>query len=387
MIQQVHVNGVTAGEIALRQALRRLRFAPDLEPLFRDDYEREGLVSRAILCGIVAFLVALTPVYDWLLLHPPASFVPVSRWIQFGIEIPSLLIALVATLTRLRRFSQAATLFAAVFTGGGLFAQRVIGAEHGYSVPFDFIAISIAAVYFLARLRFALFFPFALLMMIAASAAELHTFGATSAALYNCLSLWMTFSLASTGGWLLERNARENWYRRRQLAEQALHDPLTGLPNRRQFDDRLLQLLRQAAREKGNVSLMMLDVDDFKSYNDRYGHPAGDACLQRIGEWMESQMRRPHDFCARLGGEEFAAVWFNAASGRGAELANHVRAGVAALGIAKGSGVVTASGGFAEVVAPHPDHATRGIARDLLKRADDQLYRAKDAGRDRLYTE
>ena len=98
-------------------------------------------------------------------------------------------------------------------------------------------------------------------------------------------------------------------------------------------------------------------------------------------------MRRPHDFCARLGGEEFAAVWFNAASGRGAELANHVRAGVAALGIAKGSGVVTASGGFAEVVAPHPDHATRGIARDLLKRADDQLYRAKDAGRDRLYTE
>lgn len=376
-----------AGDAAvLRRALRRLRFEPLLEAAFRDEYERGGLIPRAILCALAAVLVALTPLYDLLLLHPPESFVPLARRLQFGVQVPALLIALVATLTRLRRFSPAATVFAALCTGGGLFAQRIIGAEHGFAVPFDFVSISVAAVYFLARLRFALFFPFALLLMLAVTVAELHTFGATSAALYNCLSLWMMFALASTGGWIIERNARENWYQRRQLAEQALHDPLTGLPNRRQFDERLLQLLRQAAREKGDVALLLLDLDDFKSYNDRYGHPAGDACLQHIADWLAGQMQRPHDFCARLGGEEFAAVWFNAGRGSAVALADELRAGVAALGISKGNGVVTASGGFAEVVAPNPEHAMRGVARELIKRADDLLYKAKDAGRDRLYT-
>lgn len=381
----------TTSEFDLRSCLNRLRFEPALETEFRKDYERRSLGSRLSLVLISILAVAATPLYDWWFLFPPPGFVPSSRLLQFGIEIPSLLIGLACCLPRLRRFLPGAIIFGALATSGGLFAQRVIGADFNYVVPFDFAAITIAGVYTLGRLRFQLFFPWALLIVMLVSAAEIDTFGADSESFYNCLSLAILFAMLSTGGYLLERTARENWFRRRQLAMLALHDPLTGLPNRRHFDNTLVQMLRAAARERGNVALMVLDIDDFKSYNDRYGHPAGDACLRHIGQWLAKRMRRPHDFAARIGGEEFVAIWSNANPQDARRLAESLRAGIAELGIAheiRGpTGVVTASGGFVEVLAPHPVEAAHDIAKLMMRRADDLLYKAKGAGRDRLFFE
>lgn len=376
-----------ATEAALQTSLRKLRFDAPLELAFRADFERDSVPSRLLILVLSIVSVALTPVYDALFLHPPAAFVPISRLLQFGVQIPGLLIALIACLRSLRHTLPAAMVLAAITTTSGLFLQRVIGAEYGYAVPFGFTAITIAAVYALGRLRFTYFFPWSLLIVIAVSAAELHTFGANSEALYNCLSLSILFAMLSAGGYVLERTARENWYRRRQLSMLALHDPLTGLPNRRHFDRTLVQLIRAAARERGNVALMVLDIDEFKAYNDRYGHPAGDVCLSRIGAWLSSQMRRPHDFCARIGGEEFVAVWVDANPADARRLAEDLRAGIAALEIAHEAGearVVTASGGFVEVIAPQPETAAHGIAKLMMRRADDLLYQGKHAGRDRL---
>ena len=373
-------------ELALQRSLNRLRFEPELESEFRKHYEASSLSSRLPMLVIAILAVALTPVYD-LLLHPPAGFIPAARFIQFGIEIPGLMLGLLCCLPPLRRFLPMMIVLGTMTTAGGLMAQRVIGASYGYSVPFDFAAITIAAIYTLGRLRFQVFFPWALLILLVGSAVELHAFGAVSASYYNCLSLGIMFALLSTGGYLLERTARENWFRRRQLSMLALHDPLTGLPNRRHFDNTLIQLVRAAARERGSVSLMLIDIDDFKSYNDRYGHPAGDVCLRRIGAFLSTQMRRPHDFCARIGGE-FVAIWCNANPTDARRLAEELRAGIGKLGIAnesRGEGrVVTASGGFVEVIAPQPEEAARSIAKLMIRRADDLLYKAKDAGRDRL---
>jgi len=381
----------TMSEPELQGGLNRLRFAPALEPEFRKAYERHSLGSRLSLLVISILAVALTPVYDWWFLSPPAAFVPISRMIQFGIQVPSLLISLACCHPRLRRFLPAALILSTLGVSGGLFAQRLIGANFDYVVPFDFVAITIAGVYTMGRLRFALFFPWALLIVIGASAAEISRFGAVSGSFYNALSLTILFAMLSTGGYLLERTARENWFRRRQLAMLALHDPLTGLPNRRHFDNTLVQMVRAAARERGNVALMVLDIDDFKSYNDRYGHPAGDACLRRIGQFLATRMRRPHDFAARIGGEEFVAIWSNANPEDARRLAESLRKGIAELGIAHESrgpgGVVTASGGFVEVCAPHPVEAAHDIAKLLMRRADDLLYKAKGAGRDQLIVE
>ncbi|MES2883919.1 MAG: GGDEF domain-containing protein [Pseudomonadota bacterium] len=382
---------IAASENSLRTRLNRLRFEPELEAEFRKDYEQNSLGSRLSLLLLSILAVALTPLYDLLFLNPPAGFVEPARLIQFGIEIPGLLLGLVCCLPPFRRWLTMAVIVGALTTSGGLMAQRVLGASFDYVVPFDFAAITVAAIYTLGRVRFDVFFPWAALIVVAASAAEIHTFGPGSESLYNCLSLLIMFALLSTGGYLLERTARENWFRRRQLSLLALHDPLTGLPNRRHFDNTVLQLVRAAARERGNVALMLIDIDDFKSYNDRYGHPAGDACLRRIGQWLDTQMRRPHDFCARIGGEEFVAIWSNAKPADARRLAEQLRAGISRLGIAnesRGEGrVVTASGGFVEVIAPHPEEAAPSIAKLLIRRADDLLYRAKDAGRDRLICE
>ncbi len=377
-----------ADDDALRHQLNRLRFAELLEIEFRLDYEQGSLSSRLLLTVISIVAVALTPLYDLLFLHPPQGFVSTSRLIQFGIQIPSLLLGIVCFLPALRRWQPSAIILGALGVAGGLYSQRVIGAQYGYHVPFDFAATVIAAAYTLGRLRFYVFLPWAVLIWLGISSIEVLIFGATSASWYNCLSLTIMFSLLSSGGYVLERIARENWYHRRQLSMLALHDPLTGLPNRRHFDNTLTQLLRAAARARGNVALMLIDIDDFKSYNDRHGHPAGDACLQRIGVYLNSQMRRPQDFCARIGGEEFVAVWYDAKPADAHRMAEQLRTGIGGLGIAHasrhGAQVVTASGGFVQVIAPHPEHAAHSIGKQMVRRADDLLYKAKDGGRDRL---
>lgn len=380
-----------SADAELTLALNRLAFAPPLEQAFRADYEAGSLSSRLILILLSIMAVALTPLYDVWFLHPPQAFIGVSRWLQFGFEIPGLLVAAAGCWGPLRRFGVPLTVFGALCVTSGLFAQRVIGAEYGYAVPFSLAMITIAAVYSLARIRFAVWFVWALLIVVGACTAELMVFGAVSEAYYNCISLVIMFSMLSAGGYLLERTARENWYRRRQLSMMALHDPLTGLPNRRHFDHMLVQLIRSAARERGNVALMLIDIDEFKAYNDHYGHPAGDACLRRISEWLGSQMRRPHDFCARIGGEEFVAVWSNAKPADARRLAAALRDGISRLAIPhRGLGegqVVTASGGFVEISAPEPVNAANGIAKLLVRRADDLLYKAKGAGRNGLYAE
>lgn len=133
---------------------------------------------------------------------------------------------------------------------------------------------------------------------------------------------------------------------------------------------------------------MLIDVDHFKSYNDHYGHPAGDQCLEQLGRHLGTVMRRPHDLAARLGGEEFAVVWFDPRPEGAAELAEQLLRDVAALGITPAPGrgaVVTASGGLVQVLAPHPEEATEDIAIELMRRADAALYEAKRGGRNRLF--
>jgi diguanylate cyclase (GGDEF)-like protein/PAS domain S-box-containing protein len=166
-------------------------------------------------------------------------------------------------------------------------------------------------------------------------------------------------------------------YRRLQaLAEQ---DGLTGLSNRRYFDTALLREHRRALREKTNLALLMIDVDWFKAYNDRYGHPAGDECLKRIGEAIGEAARRPGDVAARYGGEEFSLLLPNTDEAGTAIVAERIREAVSALAIEHGDSpmrIATVSIGAVSMSA-------EAIAepKALLRAADRALYRAKHNGR------
>lgn len=181
---------------------------------------------------------------------------------------------------------------------------------------------------------------------------------------------------------------REGMKRLVQLAERELElrarsvvDPLTGLFNRRYLEQRLDEEWRRAARLLAPVTLMMIDIDAFKPFNDTLGHPAGDQALRRVAHALRQQMKRPGDMLARYGGEEFVAVLSHTDLAGARVLAERLRQSVAELAIAhprSSEPVLTASIG----------HATWSYGRDcsveeLTASADRALYVAKNRGRNR----
>jgi len=175
----------------------------------------------------------------------------------------------------------------------------------------------------------------------------------------------------------------------RQLAEQmrdlAETDGLTGLANRRVFDEALASECASALRTASPLSLLMIDVDRFKSYNDTYGHPAGDACLKDVSECLSAIAKRPGDLVARYGGEEFAVVLPGADLGAAVHLAEIFRIALQQRALVHAGSrfqVVTASIGVSTLLAaPHIRSAP-----DLVASADEALYRAKETGRNRVET-
>jgi diguanylate cyclase (GGDEF)-like protein len=167
-----------------------------------------------------------------------------------------------------------------------------------------------------------------------------------------------------------------------QLSLFASRDGLTGLFNRREFDIAIEREWIAGLRDATPVSLLMLDVDSFKAYNDRYGHQLGDVVLRQIANQLRERCGRPRDVVARYGGEEFVAL-LPATSLEGARyLADHVRNDVVALHIeheAAEHAVVTISLGVAAVIP-----ARDGSPADLIRTADVLLYEAKRSGRNRV---
>jgi diguanylate cyclase (GGDEF)-like protein len=168
-----------------------------------------------------------------------------------------------------------------------------------------------------------------------------------------------------------------------QLAELARTDPLTGLLNRRGFDDNLDREWRRCRRAGKPISLLMLDADHFKQYNDRFGHQAGDGILRALAECVLTKIRRPGDIAARYGGEEFSVVLPDTDAPAALRIAETIRAAVETMGIPHGTpgAVVTVSIGVSHAL-PSP----QGSAEELLAVADAALYESKAMGRNRVTT-
>jgi diguanylate cyclase (GGDEF)-like protein len=174
------------------------------------------------------------------------------------------------------------------------------------------------------------------------------------------------------------------------LRRAALVDGLTGVANRRRFDEQLRTECDRALRSGEPLSLLMIDVDHFKRYNDRYGHPAGDVCLVSVAAAIQGLVRRPADQVARYGGEEFAMLLPHTDVVGAAHLGARVVETVAALRIPhEGSlpdRVVTVSVGVATARCSPDGNCTPASALTLVGAADQALYAAKAAGRGRSCT-
>lgn len=164
------------------------------------------------------------------------------------------------------------------------------------------------------------------------------------------------------------------------IKTQAAFDALTGIPNRRSFSERLLGEFQRSKREKYPLSLIMCDIDNFKSYNDTYGHKKGDECLKTVAQAIESTVTRPGDFCARYGGEEFVVILPNTPQKGALNIAEEIRTNVQNMEIEHVKSpplkIVSMSLGIAT-----SDTDTSISHEGMVSRADKALYRAKEEGR------
>lgn len=179
----------------------------------------------------------------------------------------------------------------------------------------------------------------------------------------------------------LQRLAVELKQANQELQRLAVTDSLTQLSNRRQFDEYLVHEWLRMLREQQFLSVILCDVDYFKNYNDKYGHPAGDDCLRRVAEAIRRQVKRPGDLAARYGGEEFVIILSNTQAEAAVNVAEGIRQKIKSLNIAhsqsKIADCITVSSGVASMV-PQPNYSPS----DLIAAADQALYEAKQQGRD-----
>lgn len=164
-----------------------------------------------------------------------------------------------------------------------------------------------------------------------------------------------------------------------QLVKLSNQDKLTGIANRRHFDEYFDVEWRRTMRNQTPLAIIMADIDYFKRFNDAYGHLAGDVCLVKVADVLNSVLQRPGDLAARYGGEEFVGVLSNTDAAGAHRIAEVFRIGVEKLSVPHSgspTGYVTASCGAAAMV---PDAAV--LPSDLIAMADKHLYAAKDSGR------
>jgi len=177
-----------------------------------------------------------------------------------------------------------------------------------------------------------------------------------------------------------------NLKRKTDMLERfALLDGLTGIHNRRYFDEQLEKEVGRNIRENRPVSVIMMDIDHFKEFNDHYGHGAGDQCLKKVARALTDTLSRPGDTLCRYGGEEFVALLPGSDDDGAGVVAERLREAVEALSVAHEysgvSNVVTLSLGIA---SKEPTGEEKSTAESLLKLADEALYSAKRAGRNRV---
>ncbi|QCZ94807.1 sensor domain-containing diguanylate cyclase [Salinimonas iocasae] len=163
------------------------------------------------------------------------------------------------------------------------------------------------------------------------------------------------------------------------LKRMATMDELSGLANRRELDERLKAEIKRAMRDRTTISMILLDIDKFKQFNDTHGHLIGDLCLKHVAKCLQRNILRHTDLAARYGGEEFAILLPNTSENDAFDLAEHIRKTIAYSPIVMEDGKmlsVTASFGIASLVPSQAEDAT-----ELLSIADASLYSAKKAGR------
>jgi diguanylate cyclase (GGDEF)-like protein len=182
----------------------------------------------------------------------------------------------------------------------------------------------------------------------------------------------------------VEQSYRRNFLEDALIGELVARDSLSGLMNRRAFDEHLLRVWQHALRDERVVALLMIDIDHFKPYNDAFGHQAGDLALRSVARVLQGFGRRPLDLVARYGGEEFAIILYDLALPHIQDIAERLREAVQNLKIKQDPDFATAQEITVSVGVGLAIPTIGRTPQGAIQLADEALYEAKQAGRNRV---
>lgn len=370
----------SAHEQQLERGFPWLRFTPpQLEAEFRHSYRAESLTAIRRNLWIAAVFVLGFSLLTRMVMEPNVN--RLLDTIRFTVFAPLLFLGLwIVHSNWYHRAYPILSLIAAPIFGIGVTLLAIISASHGVNLIASVVLVTMY-IYFMLGMLF--YRALAAGLSIFASYLVLApSFELDSAVvLVDSGVLMFTNLMGATVCYTLERANRKNFLEERLLKEMATRDGLTGINNRRVFDEHLERVWSQSVRERTPLALMLIDIDHFKAYNDCYGHQVGDECLRKVAWCLMRSARRPLDVTARYGGEEFAIVLYDARRDHIEEVARRIQAGIEELAIEHlasplPSKRVTVSIGAACV------HPTEGRSRHgFIQLADEALYAAKERGR------
>lgn len=358
-----------------------LRFPPDLESEYRasrrDTERRWARMSLYVaLSTVLGFAVI-----DHFVLPAPRLGNP--DVVRFGLQLPMVLVMLALTAERFfAKWYQPAIQIAAPLFGIGTVILAAQASPEQLPLVGARLVLAAFFFYFMVTMPFFAAIRTNALMMGAFCVATAMGYIPPQIATYQLFVLLCANLIGALGCYALEHANRVAFLDRKRLVEVAMHDGLTGLLNRTALEEQTRRLWQQAARDGQLLSVVLIDVDHFKAYNDRYGHLAGDQCLRDVANAVKrAARRRPLDLVARYGGEELIAVLPGADRTHAESVARAVLDAIRELRIPHSGSVtrpyVTASVGTA-TCDPTAEYS-HDVAVQLADRA---LYAAKETGRD-----
>lgn len=381
---QSHSGGAAPPESAyalqLQRGFPRLQFD---DSTLEQDFWRVQLaksrtqIGRNLLLGI-GFVIGFSALTHLVL---PAAANRLLDLIRLTVLGPVFVSTLILVHTRLyQRWYSIVCPYGAVTFGIGVVVLAVIAATQGVTLIASVVLATIYN-YLMLGLAFRAALCASLLVFISYPIAATLADIPGSQRLVDVGVLIFTNVIGAIVCYSLERANRTNFLESQLLMETARRDGLTGIANRRTFDEHVDRVWAQAAREGVPLTLLLIDIDHFKAYNDRFGHQAGDECLRRVAWSLSNNARRPLDLAARYGGEEFALVLYDSRRQHAEEVARQIQVGIEALGIAHPASPLTnkrltVSIGIA-CIDPLSDRSHYGF----IQLADEALYAAKERGR------
>jgi diguanylate cyclase (GGDEF)-like protein len=360
----------------------RLRFLdPQLEQQFLLTY-RVSARRWVRMSLIVALSTTLGfAIIDHALLVGP-RFAPPDAW-RFGLQLPLVIIMLVLTTPRwYSRWYQPAIQVAAPLFGVGTVIMAIEATPQQLPLVAARLVLAAFYFYFMLGMTFGAALRTNLLLIAAYAGAAVFGAIAPTVAIYSLFVLFCANLIGGAGCYALEYANRVAFIERRRLAQVAMHDGLTGLLNRAALEQQARSLWQHAQLTHLPVSVLLIDIDHFKAYNDLYGHQAGDGCLIQVAAAIRAvAQQRPLDMVARYGGEEIIAILVGGDRAHATTVAAGVIRAVADLGIVHGGSAtrpyVTVSVGVTTV-----DPGGEYSHEQAVRHADLALYTTKARGRD-----